>query len=84
MPTAEDFRDQLTTGFTNATRAGRDHVRVRSGDLHERLGGYPGSDHRMPVCCEVMYGELRDGDEVLRRPPKGKGANLVIRYWLPR
>lgn len=38
----------------------------------------------MPTCCNVMYAAMTQGDEVLRSPPKGKGANLFIRYRLPR
>ena len=58
---------------------------MRSGDLHKRVGGYPGSNHRMPVCCEVMYAEMIDGvDEILHAPPKRKGASLEIEYLLPR
>jgi 5-methylcytosine-specific restriction protein A len=48
------------------------------------MGGYPGPKHRMPVCCEAMYGEKRDGDEIISAPAKGKGAKLTIRYKLPR
>ena len=56
----------------------------RVGDLHEEVGGYPGSDHRMPSCCSVMRGEMASGDAVVHQPPKGDGANLVIRFRLPR
>jgi len=31
-----------------------------------------------------MYHEQKVGDEVISRPPKGKGASLTIRYRLPR
>jgi hypothetical protein len=31
-----------------------------------------------------MYDEQKAGDEVISRPPKGKGASLTIRYRLPR
>ncbi|MYD94477.1 MAG: HNH endonuclease [Chloroflexi bacterium] len=83
--TADDFRAALRQLFRAAEKAGRDTVVVRSGDLHRGVGGYPGSNHRMPVCCEVMYGEMIDGvDEILRAPPRGKGASLEIEYLLPR
>lgn len=58
-----------------------DHIDIRSGDIHETVGGYPGPDHRMPVCCEVMYSIMKGDDIVIASPPKGKGANLVIRYF---
>jgi 5-methylcytosine-specific restriction protein A len=56
-------------------------VDVNSGDLHRQVGGYPGRNHRMPVCCEVMYGKMKGDDAVLSAPPKGKGASLTIRYF---
>ena len=84
MPTADNFRAQLATVFADAMKAERDYVDVRSGDLHKEVGGYPGSNHRMPICCNVMYAEMRTHDGILSSPPKGKGASLVIRYRLPR
>ena len=84
MPDAEDFRQQLTTEFANAMAAKHTYIDVRSGDLHTTVGGYPGHDHRMPVCCSVMYAEMRTHDIILDSPPSGKGASLVIRYKLPR
>lgn len=83
-PTAEDFRAALTAMFAHAARQGHAYLDVRSGDLHRHVGMYPGPQHRMPVCCSVMQSSLRSGDEILRSPPSGQGANLVIRYSLPR
>lgn len=40
-------------------------LEVNSGDVHRSLGGYPGADHRMPLCCEVMYAEQRADDETI-------------------
>lgn len=59
---------------------------VNAGELHRRVGGYPGSNHRMPVSCEVMRSAMGSdaGDIVLSQPPKGDGATLTIRYVLPR
>ena len=57
---------------------------MRAGDLRRIDRGYPGPDHRMPVCCDVMYAEMLDAaDAILAAPPKGKGASLVIEYLLP-
>ena len=83
--TTADFRAALAKLFADAANIGRGTVVVRSGDLHRIVGGYPGPDHRMPVCCNVMYAEMIDGyDEILATPPKRKGASLVIEYMLPR
>jgi len=38
----------------------------------------------MPTCCRVMRDMMRLRDTVLEEPPKGAGANVVIRYRLPR
>lgn len=83
-PTAEQFRATLDGRLAQAQQAGYDHVEVKSGDLHRELGDYPGSDHRMPVCCGVMRAAMRPGDQIISEPPSGQGATLIIRYKLPR
>lgn len=80
-PTSGDFQSALDQIFE---RSEGDFVEVRSGDLHRVVGGYPGSGHRMPVCCQVMRRNIRAGDVIVTEPPKGAGASLVIRYSLPR
>lgn len=81
-PRAEDFRLALENIFLMT--AG-DYVDVNAGELHRAVGGYPGKNHRMPVCCQVMYSCMKTGDKILPNgPPKGKGASLTIRYRLPR
>jgi 5-methylcytosine-specific restriction protein A len=84
MPTAEDFREQLLEVFRIAAQQGISPVIVNAGDLHRLVGDYPGTNHRMPVCCEVMRNEMRRGDVVVDEPPKGQGATLTIRYFMPR
>jgi 5-methylcytosine-specific restriction protein A len=83
-PAAPDFRAALSTILGNATREGAQFADVKSGDLHRKVGGYPGTDHRMPICCSVMRSEMKVSDRVLTEPPKGKGATLLVRYHLPR
>ena len=74
--TADDFRSELASMFDAAANAGRGMIVVRAGDLHRAVGGYPGPDHRMPMCCNVMYAEMVEGvDEILSAPPKA---------WAPR
>ncbi len=70
------------------------YVEIAAKQLHELVGGYPGPDHRMPICCRVMYDAMGPGDRVVQEPkPRtsasaGKvrraGADLVIRYRVPR
>ena len=83
--TADDFRAELASLFEAAAKAERGTIVVRSGDLHRAMGGYPGPNHRMPMCCNVMYAEMVEGvDELLSAPPSGQGASVVIEYLLPR
>lgn len=83
-PDSGQFRAALKEIFTQETKEGKSAVSVNSGILHRQVGGYPGTNHRMPICCEVMYQEMSKGDKIESRPPKGKGASLTIRYALPR
>jgi 5-methylcytosine-specific restriction protein A len=79
-----DFLTELKGILAHSEELDLVAVEVRSGNLHQRVGGYPGKDHRMPVCCDVMYAEMRPSDSIITKPNSGKGASLVIRYCLPR
>ena len=81
--TADDVRTELADLFEAAANAGRARMVVRAGDLYRAVGD-PGSDDRMAMCCNVMYAELADGDEVLSAPPGGQGESVAIAYRLPR
>lgn len=82
--TREKFESELDLVMKQSEQIGLVAIEVSSGNLHRRVGGYPGNDHRMPVCCEVMRTAMRSDDIVVSEPPKGKGAALVIRYHLPK
>jgi len=86
MPTADDFRMEMYRMMNEAIHDGRETAEINAGELHRRVGDYPGRNHRMPVCCEVMQGAFAPdaGDVVLEGPPSGQGASLTIRYVLPR
>ncbi len=84
MATTEILGVELRWQFMQAELRGDSYIDINSGELHRKVGGYPGPNHRMPVCCNVMYREQRVGDKVLSSPPKGQGASLTIRYKLPR
>jgi len=81
-PTSSDFNAELNNILASAQNNNLPYVDVRAGDLHQQVGGYPGADHRMPVCCDVMKKRVRSGDQILHKPPKGQGASLIIRYLL--
>jgi len=86
MPTADEFRETLYRIFYEAFKQGQTAIEVNAGDLHARVGGYPGTNHRMPSCCSVMRAAMDPsaGDRVLSEPRRGQGATLTIRYTLPR
>jgi hypothetical protein len=82
MPSRNDFEMTLDRIIGNAKNAGLTSITVRSGDLHMEVGDYPGPNNRMPICCSVMRSRMRPSDEIIEQPPKGNGANLVIKYFL--
>lgn len=83
-PDADVFQAALQRHFAEAQKKGKSHIEIRSGDLHSEVGGYPGHNHRMPTCCDVMRSEMHGKDNIVGEPPRGKGANLIVRYILPR
>lgn len=84
MPTADDFQKELDFIFAFAKAKLLTAIVIKSGDLHRLVGDYPGTDHRMPICCNVMRKNMKNGDEVLSEPPSGAGATLTIKYQFPR
>jgi 5-methylcytosine-specific restriction protein A len=82
--TKDEFRTELSAQLSAAEKHGAPFIDVTSGELHRAVGGYPGPNHRMPVCCDVMYEAQRPSDETLASPDQGYGASLKIRYKLPR
>lgn len=84
MLNKERFQDELRRIFEAVEDLGLSFIDIKSGDLHRIVGHYPGRDHRMPMCCDVMYQNMTDSDLILEQPPKGKGASLIVRYKLPR
>lgn len=83
-PTTDDFRRELNKMLASALQLGFRAVEVKAGDLHRRVGAYPGTSHRMPICCEVLRQTMKAGDIVVHAPPSGKGASFIVRYYLAR
>ncbi len=83
-PTAKVFQAELDRRFKQALLDGKSHIDIQSGSIHREVGGYPGSDNRMPVCCGIIYKNMSPADVCLSRPPSGLGATLEVRYVLPR
>lgn len=88
MPSADEFRAELTAQISRATKQGRPHVEVNAGELHRLVGGYPpqvGENHSLPTCCKVMRQELARGNaDVVFETNSRQSAALTIRYLLPR
>ena len=80
---ADAFESQLSSMIRQAVDQGKECIDINAGELHSMVGGYPGREHRMPVCCRVMKNAMRQGDLILQEPPKGAGASVTIRYMLP-
>lgn len=81
---AARFREELDAIFRSAAINNEVTVTVTARELHRRVGGYPGPDHGMPICCSVMRSVITPGDQILDSPPSGQGASLRIEYRLPR
>jgi hypothetical protein len=77
MPTAEDFRVTLRARMQGAEHAFKTTVEINSGKLHREVGGYPGQNYRMPMCCAVMRSEMSAGDAIPHEPPKKQGSSLT-------
>lgn len=80
MPTADDFQKELDSIFAFAEAKLLTAIIIKSGDLHRLVGDYPGTDHRMPICCIVMRKNMKNGDVIMSEPPSGTGATLTIKY----
>lgn len=78
----ETFIEEILRQKIEAKRKGEKFIDLVSREVHMAVGGYPGQNHRMPICCSAMYSVMSDGDQVLETPPSGKGAYLTIRYFL--
>jgi len=77
IPTVIDFQKELDEVLDDAKKQNLDYIDVSSGDIHRRAGSYPGSNHRMPMLCDVMRKMMGPNDIV----PSGQGI-IVIRYFL--
>lgn len=55
-----------------------DYIELRSGNIHSEVGGYPGTNHRMPVCCDAMCKAMRGDDEIIAQPRKRKGQIYIL------
>jgi 5-methylcytosine-specific restriction protein A len=78
----DHFRQGLLAQMARAAIGGRIDVLINSGELYRSLGGYPGSMHGMPSCCDAMRAEMKPGDTMVL--DQTNGAGMTVRYLLPR
>jgi hypothetical protein len=82
LVSTDHFRQGLLAQMGRATKGGRIDILINSGELYRSLGGYPGSTHGMPYCCDAMQDEMTLGDTLLI--DRTNGAGMTVRYLLPR
>lgn len=82
MVSTDHFRQGLLAQMGRAAKGGCIDVLINSGELYRSLGGYPGSEHGMPSCCDAMQTEMKSGDIMLVE--RANGAGMTVRYLLPR
>jgi hypothetical protein len=54
VPRREDFHRVLEAMLAEGAQQGLVSVDLTAGEVHRRVGNYPGPAHRMPICCSVM------------------------------
>jgi hypothetical protein len=81
MVSADHFAHELRAQFKKAAARRATSVVVTSGELYQLLGGYPGSTHGMPACCDAMRAEMKPGDILL---VESNGVGLTVCYQMPR
>lgn len=78
----ELFEKEILRLFEEAKSNGKKEMIIISGDVHRKVGGYPGKNHRMPTCCDVMKSLMNTGDEIIFTTKSGQSARLEIKYFL--
>ena len=64
MPSVDEFRSAIRSQFREAEARCLPKIEINSGQLHRKLGGYPGPKAQMPSCCQAMYHEKKLGDDL--------------------
>jgi len=82
LVSVDHFRRELLVKMSRAAKHGSIDMIIKSGELYRSLGGYPGSLHGMPACCDAMRSEMKPGDVLLVEQSSGPG--MTVRYRLPR
>jgi hypothetical protein len=82
MVSADHFAQDPRAQMSRATEHGSIDIVINSGELYRSVGGYRGSTHGMPACCDAMRSEMKPGDILLVE--QTGGPRMTVRYRLPR
>ena len=81
MVSYDYFRQEIQMQMHRAAGRGAKAVVINARDLHSSFGDFLGPKHQ-PRCCDVMEGEMIEGDVVVA--DKSDADGLTIQYRLPR
>lgn len=78
-PGIKDYLEVLMDRKNEALANGEEYLEVNSKELHSAISG---NFATMPTCCQAMYKQMLDGDEIIQKPKgeTGFGSHLTIRY----
>lgn len=74
----EEVRKYITNILLANKVDGIKTVDLRSGDIHKKLQ----LSAKLPIVCNAMTSLQLFRYEVIQSPAKGRGSNLVLRYFL--
>ena len=78
-PGIKDYLEFIQQQKQQARQRGEKYIEISSKQLHEQIS----PEHAtMPTCCQAIYKQLYQGDEILQRPKgqTGFGSHLRVRY----
>ena len=78
-PGIKDYLEVLKQRKEEAIANGDEFMIVNSKELHSEISG---NFATMPTCCQAMYKQMLEGDEIMQKPKgeTGYGSHLTIRY----
>ena len=82
--TVQDFQKEIDYLLASAQQMRACSVKINSGYLHQRVGGYLSRNNKMATCCNVMKKTMQPGNKILQETGSGDDPFLVIHYQLPR
>lgn len=82
-PGVKYFYDAIEAMKKQAHKEGRKYIEVNSKELHAIVSP---NYNRMPTCCQAIYKQMLDGDEILSRPKgnTGFGSYLTVRFYVEK